>query len=209
LAETDENLSEPMIFFLDRGAGGTRIIRGDPSGFVGELARRWREQFRTPSSPEDLRARMPDEMLPNAVFISYATEDGNAAWRLASDLTTAGVPVWLDKQRLKVGENFERDLGQAVKDGCSFFISLISAATEADAGRYCHKERAWAANRHTDGWVFYLPVIIDGTANPQREPPCFAKTHLYRLPDGRITPEFADRLRKLVDAYRCSGRPRG
>ena len=210
LADVLADLGEPMIFFFDRVIGATRIIPGEPGIFVQELARRWRQGPSSPAdSAEELLRRMPEEMPPGAVFISYSSEDLAAASALAYGLATAGVPVWLDKQRLRVGDNFERSLEHAVKDGCSFFISLISAATEADASRYFHKERAWAANRQVDGFVFYLPVIIDDTAAPKLEPACFGKIHREHLKGGKISREFAQRVLRLVEEYRQSGRPRG
>ena len=78
--------------------------------------------------------------------------------------------------------------------GCSFFLSVISAATEGDANRYCHKERRWAAQRHVNGFVFYIPVVIDDTPEPTLEPPEFAEIHFDRLIRGVVTPSFAARL---------------
>ena len=91
-------------------------------------------------------------------------------------------PAWIDKQRLRSGENYERQLEFAVKSGCSFFISLISKATESDPSRFVHHERKWAAQRHVDGFVFYLPVIIDDTEKPTLEPPEFSRYDIRSVP---------------------------
>ena len=123
-------------------------------------------------------------------------------------LRAAQVPVWMDKERLQVGVDFERRIEFMVKSHCSFFLSLISKATESNPARYVHEERRWAAERHTDGYVFYLPVIIDDTAQPKLEPAKFAKIHIDRLPGGAVTPSFANRLRALVEEYRVAGQPR-
>jgi hypothetical protein len=74
-----------------------------------------------------------------------------------------------------------------------------------------HKERAWAAGRFQDGFVFYLPVVIDDTrsADVKLEPACFAKIHRERFPGGEPTEEFIQRVRFYVEAWRTSGRPRG
>jgi hypothetical protein len=209
IADHHANLGEPTVFFFNHIAKATRIVDGDPSTFVEELARRWHVRRDLSGSGQDFLSHMADEMPRGAVFISYSHDDKAVATRLAEVLSTANIPVWLDKERLRVGENYERSLEHAVRDACSFFISVISAATEADATRYVHKERAWAANRFQEGFVFYLPVVLAGTVDPKFEPPCFAKIHREQLSaDGRPDEEFVQRLRGFVDKWRTSGRSR-
>ena len=41
---------------------------------------------------------------PGAVFLSYASEDSEAAGRIAEALEAAGVTVWLDKNELRGGD---------------------------------------------------------------------------------------------------------
>ena len=68
--------------------------------------------------------------------------------------------------------------------------------------------RRWAAQRHVDGFIYYIPIVIDDTVEPKLEPPSFAKTHFDRLPQGEVTAAFTDKLRKWVEEYRVSGQPR-
>jgi hypothetical protein len=116
----------------------------------------------------------------------------------------------MDRIRLEAGANYERSLQHEVKDACSFFISLISKATEADPARYVHRERAWAAQRHVDGFVFYVPLVLDlsETNLPRLEPECFRTTHYERWKDATLG-HFVRRVRELVDEFRSAGRPRG
>jgi hypothetical protein len=123
-------------------------------------------------------------------------------------LRAAQIPVWLDRQRLQAGENYERSIEFLVKNACSFFLSVISRATDLDATRFVHVERRWAAQRHVDGFVYYIPVVIDETETPKLEPPEFGKIHYDRLPKGVVTAPFANRLRQWVEEYRMSGQPR-
>jgi hypothetical protein len=116
----------------------------------------------------------------------------------------------MDTLRLQAGANYERSLQHEVKDACSFFISLISKATEADPKRYVHRERAWAAQKHVDGFVFYVPLVLDldeGT-EPKLEPERFRHIHYERWNDATLG-NFVLRVRKLVDELRSAGRPRG
>jgi len=95
-----------------------------------------------------------------------------------------------------------------VKSGCSFFVSVISRATESDPTRFVHTERRWAAQRHVDGFVFYVPIVIDDTPEPRLEPASFAKIHFDRLLNGSVTPTFTIKLRKWLEEYRVAGQPR-
>lgn len=208
LTDKPENLGEALVFFFDKVVGTTRIIRGDPTEFTSELALRWRTEYKVECSDDELLTQMPDEMPRGAVFISYSRDDLAAVTQFVRSLRAAQIPVWIDKQRLRSGENYERRLEFAVKNGCSFFISLISKATESDPSRFVHRERKWAAQRHVDGFVFYLPVIIDDTKEPALEPPEFSKIHFDCFMGGRITSVFATQLRHWVEEYRLAGQPR-
>ena len=210
LADTPGNLGEPMIFFFDKAVRATRIIEGEIHGFVGQLSNRWHETFDTEVDSVDFLNRQPADMPRGSVFISYSRDDLAQAIKVAQTLSTVGVPVWLDKQRLQPGENFARSLEHTIKDSASFFISLVSNSTESDATRYVHQERRWAAQKHVDGFVFYIPLIIDQIEDSrvQLEPDCFRQIHRERMSPESL-PLFAARIKYYVDAYRDSGRPRG
>lgn len=214
LADRTENLAAPLVFFFDRVVGVTRIVHGDPTEFTSELTRRWRTAYGADVDAFNVLAQMPDAMPRGAVFVSYSSEDLEAVTRLARGLRSAQVPVWLDKQRLQAGEDYEHSLEAAVRVHCSFFVSVISTATERcledSEGnlRFVHRERRWAAQRHMDGYVFYVPVAIDDTPQPKLEPEAFAKIHFDRLPGGEVTAAFTTRLRALVTEWRESRQPR-
>jgi hypothetical protein len=208
LADRPENLGEPLIFFFNQVVGTTRIIPGAPADFVRELTERWNKEYATTATGEDVLVQMPDEMPRGAVFISYSRDDREAVVTLVSGLRAAQIPVWVDKQRLHAGENYQRNLEFAVKSACSFFVSVISRATESDPTRFVHTERRWAAQRHVDGFVYYIPVIIDDTKEPTLEPANFTKIHFDRLLDGSPTAAFTNKLRKWVEDHRAAGQPR-
>lgn len=208
LADRCESLGEALVFFFDKAVRATRIIDGSPDLFVAELAARWRDAYGATNDSAKFLERQTDDMPPGSVFISYAREDLPATVRVGQALAAAGVPVWFDKQRLKIGENFERSLEHAVKSEASFFLSLISQHTEKTPDRWVHKERAWAAQKHVDGFVFYVPLVIDATQEVRQEPGCFDKIDREWLSDATL-PTFVTRMRRLVDRFRDSGHPRG
>ena len=210
LADQRANVGEATIFFFDHLAKATRVIEGDPSAFVAELFERWQKSRDMSGSAHDFLARLADEMPKGAVFISYSHDDSEAAARVAMRLAAANIPVWLDKERLLAGADYERNLEHAVRDACSFFISLISRNTEASAERYVHKERAWATSRFQEGFVFYVPVVIDETPDSaiKLEAACFENIHRQRAPGGNPPEAFIQRVRQLVETWRVSGRPR-
>jgi len=210
LADTHGNLGAPMIFFFDKAIRTTRIVDGNTGDFINELASRWNDAYGTTNDADSFLHRQPSDMPRGSVFISYSRDDLGTAVKVAQSLSAAGVPVWLDKQRLQAGENYERSLEHTIKDSASFFLSLISRATESDASRYVHQERRWAAQKHVDGFVFYIPLIIDDIVENQvaLEPECFAKLHRNCITNENL-PRFAHRMRNYVDQYRDSGRPRG
>ncbi|MDP2103674.1 MAG: toll/interleukin-1 receptor domain-containing protein [Candidatus Gracilibacteria bacterium] len=207
VAQDPSGISHPTIFFFEQQVGSTRIIPGDPRSFAAELALQWRER-RGSALKGDILSRMTEDMPRGAVFISYSRDDLDVAQELACSLMAAQIPVWLDKKRLDEGHNYERALEYAVKNDASFFISLISKATESDGNRFVHTERAWAAQRHIDGFVFYIPVLIDEIAEVMLEPPQVAKVHRVLLPGGKVTPDFIQRMQRRVAEHRDYGQPR-
>ncbi|WP_313920496.1 toll/interleukin-1 receptor domain-containing protein [Tahibacter sp.] len=208
LADRRGDLPEPMTFFFETETRLTRIIDGDPVHFALELAERWRRRQR-PGDDVDFFARMPQRCPAGAVFLSYGREDRGAVERIGRELMRANVPVWLDTRELQFGDDFDRALESQIKQNCSFFVAIVSAATEdtANAGRYLHKERHWAASRQVDGYVFYLQIFVDLPLGhvARQEPGNILTVQRAALADA---PAFADRLRLFVEENRKSGRPR-
>ena len=66
----------------------------------------------------------------HAVFLSYASQDQEAAQRTYEALREAGIEVWLDKSELRGGDAWGQEIRQRIRD-CRLFIPIISAHTEA------------------------------------------------------------------------------
>jgi hypothetical protein len=63
-----------------------------------------------------------------AVFLSYASQDAEAAQRLAEALRTAGVEVWFDQNELVGGDAWDAKIRGQIAS-CALFVPVISANT--------------------------------------------------------------------------------
>jgi TolB-like protein len=137
-----------------------------------------------------------------AVFLSYASQDADAAVRIAEALRAAGVDVWLDQSELRGGDAWDAQIKKQIHE-CALFIPVISAATRARGEGYFRREWNLAARRLLDmasDTAFLVPVVIDDTREADaRVPEEFLHVHWTRLPGGETSPAFAERVRQLLD----------
>ena len=101
----------------------------------------------------------------HAVFLSYASEDADAALRICDALRAAGIEVWLDRSELRGGDAWDATIRRRIRT-CSLFIPLISASSRARAEGYFRLEWKLAVDRShlmAGDKAFLLPVVIDGT----------------------------------------------
>jgi TolB-like protein/Tfp pilus assembly protein PilF len=139
---------------------------------------------------------------PNgAVFLSYASQDAEAAQRICAALREAGVDVWFDQSELRGGDAWDRQIRERIHD-CRLFIAVISAHTEArDEGYFRHEWKLAVERTHhmADKKPFLVPVVIDETRERGASVP--DKLHEVQwtcLPGGKTPPEFVERVRRLV-----------
>ena len=65
-----------------------------------------------------------------AVFLSYASQDAEAARRICEALRAAGIEVWFDQSELRGGDVWDQKIRQQIHD-CALFVPVISAHTDA------------------------------------------------------------------------------
>jgi TolB-like protein len=144
-----------------------------------------------------------------AVFLSYASEDAAAAERIAVALRSAGIQVWFDREELRGGDTWDRQIRQQIFD-CRLFIAIVSAHTEARDEGYFRREWRLAVERAGDmaeGKAFLVPVVIDGTTERGAAvPDKFRELQWTRLPDGETSLAFVERLRRLLSPQAPSAR---
>ena len=84
-----------------------------------------------------------------AIFISYGSEDSEAATRLMAALTADGLDVWLDMSDLRGGDAWDRRIRERINT-CRLFVPIISAHTEARDEGYFRREWKLAVDRTHD-----------------------------------------------------------
>jgi hypothetical protein len=143
------------------------------------------------------------EMPDNAVFLSYAREDMAAVQAIKAGLESAGIVTWFDIDRLEVGDDYDRKIQRNIAR-CSYFIPVVSAATQRRLEGFFRREWSYAIDRvrnMADGALFILPVSIDATnAADALVPDKFKALHFSQLPAGQVPPEFARRLKDFMQA---------
>jgi hypothetical protein len=135
------------------------------------------------------------------VFLSYASQDAEAARRICESLRTAGVEDWLDADGgLEHGDEWDAKIRRQIKE-CVLFIPLISANTQARLEGYFRIEWELAAQRAlgiASGVAFILPIMIDDTKKPEAlVPDKFRAVQWTRLKGGEMTPEVRARFLKV------------
>ena len=74
-----------------------------------------------------------------AIFLSYASQDADAAKRLCEALRAAGIEVWFDQSDLVGGDARDANIRKQIKD-CALFVPTIPASTQARSEGYFPRE---------------------------------------------------------------------
>jgi TolB-like protein/Tfp pilus assembly protein PilF len=146
-----------------------------------------------------------------AVFLSYASQDAEAAARICAALRAAGVEVWFDQSSLRGGDAWDGLIRRQVRE-CVVFMPVISANTDTRTEGYFRLEWRLAVDRShlmSDDRLFLLPVVIDDTPEPTaRVPDRFRERQWSKLPAGECSPAFAEWVAQVVSGSAPSSAPR-
>ena len=74
-----------------------------------------------------------------SVFVSYASDDREAARSIGDALTSFGLDVWLDQSELGGGDAWDQKIRKQIRE-CDYFMPIISARTEARLEGYFRRE---------------------------------------------------------------------
>ncbi|MBK9246068.1 MAG: toll/interleukin-1 receptor domain-containing protein [Burkholderiales bacterium] len=212
LADDHSGGDERLMTFLQQVSVRTRVYSG-AAHFVDELHRRWSARRQPaqviPMSAAPQRFLPPEREMPDqAVFISYARDDLAAVQKLKAAFDAAGIRTWFDMDRLEGGDDYDRKIQKNIAR-CSYFIPVISAATERRLEAFFRREWSYALDRTrnmADEAIFILPVCIDATdPRSARVPDKFKALHITQLPGGEPAPEFVRRVSNLLSASNRGG----
>jgi len=136
-----------------------------------------------------------------AVFLSYASQDAEAARRICEALRSAGIEVWFDQSELRGGDAWDHSIRKQIKN-CALFMPVISHATHDRREGYFRLEWKLAVDRShlmDAEMAFLLPVVIDDTRDDdERVPERFRELQWTRLPGGETPPAFVERVARLL-----------
>jgi TolB-like protein/Flp pilus assembly protein TadD len=136
-----------------------------------------------------------------AVFLSYASQDAEAAQKICEALRAAGVEVWFDKSELRGGDAWDQSIRRQIKN-CALFIPVVSRHTHERAEGYFRLEWKLAVDRShliTATKAFLLPVVIDDSPDDDEQvPDRFRELQWTRLPAGETPPAFVERVQRLL-----------
>jgi TolB-like protein/Tfp pilus assembly protein PilF len=142
-----------------------------------------------------------------AVFLSYASQDAEAAQRICEALRAAAIEVWFDQSELRGGDAWDQMIRKQIKT-CAIFIPVISRHTHERREGYFRLEWNLAVDRSrliSTTQAFLVPVVIDDTREDDEEvPEKIRDVHWTRLSGGRTPPVFVERIQRLL-----SGEPAG
>ncbi|MDO8539601.1 MAG: toll/interleukin-1 receptor domain-containing protein [Opitutaceae bacterium] len=205
-----------LVLFLRNFSYRTQVYEGSATEFVHALSDRYLARnpgvaaaatdglpSANPGTTE--KGSEPHAMKPGSVFISYSRADSAAVETLHAALEAAGIDVWFDQRRLEGGDDFDAQIKKNIRS-CSYFVPIISASTQSRHEGYFRLEWDLAVERSrliAESVPFILPVAIDPVSEAEAlVPERFRAVHWTRLPGGEPTPEFVERMVRLIRDHR-------
>ena len=148
-----------------------------------------------------------------AVFLSYASQDAEAAKRICDALRAAGVEVWFDRSELVGGDAWDQKIRRQIKE-CALFVPVITANTNARAEGYFRLEWKLAVDRShlmADDAPFIFPIVVGDVADAAaRVPDRFRDVQWTRLRLDETPAELGARVARLLSGEpEASGRQPG
>jgi TolB-like protein/Tfp pilus assembly protein PilF len=137
----------------------------------------------------------------HAVFLSYASQDAEAAARICNSLRAAGIKVWFDQRELRGGDVWDQKIRREIQE-CELFVPIISVNTASRHEGYFRLEWDLADQRShmlARNRAFILPVCLDATPDRGADvPESFQRVQWTRLADGHTPPEFVRHIEQLL-----------
>jgi len=113
---------------------------------------------------ETKQVRREHDEHSRVAFISHSSKDKQFVRKLAADLVANDVKVWLDEQRILVGDSIPEKIAQGLAES-DFFLIVVSENSVASA--WVKKELSGALVHEIERReVIVLPIKLDGAKMP-------------------------------------------
>jgi TolB-like protein/tetratricopeptide (TPR) repeat protein len=139
--------------------------------------------------------------ISHAVFLSYASQDAEAAQKICEALRAASIEVFFDQSELRGGDAWDQKIRHEIHD-CVLFIPIVSQHTQERLEGYFRHEWNLAIERThhmAQQKSFLVPVVVDDTGDQEAfVPDAFRAVQWTRLPGGETPPAFVERIKRLL-----------
>jgi TolB-like protein len=159
-----------------------------------------------PNAMEDAHDAAPGAAIGphlGAVFISYASQDSEAAVRICDALRSARIEVWFDQSELRGGDAWDQTIRSRIRD-CTLFVPIISRHTQERLEGYFRREWKLAVDRTNDmaeEKAFLVPVVVDDTKPQDAAVPAqFRGLQWTVMVGGYASTSFVERIADLLSA---------
>ncbi len=130
-------------------------------------------------------------------FISHSTKDKPFVRKLAADLVASGVKVWLDEQRILVGDSIPEKIAQGLAES-DFFLIVVSRNSTNSA--WVKKELSVALVHEIERRkVTVLPIKLDDASMPDTVRDKLYADFSHSYDDGLEKLLRSIKARKVVD----------
>jgi hypothetical protein len=102
------------------------------------------------------------------IFLLHARSDEGAVHRLYRRLTKDGVEVWLDREKLRPGQDWQYEIRKAIHSSDMIIVCLSNQFNKQ--GGYRHEELRMAvdrANSIQEGEIFIIPARLEACDTPE------------------------------------------
>jgi hypothetical protein len=136
------------------------------------------------------------QMNPSKLFLSHSSRDKRFVRRLAKDLVSRGISVWVDEAEIKVGDSLIEKLREGIDQVDYVAVILSRASIQSE---WVRREVDIAMNQEiAHRKVKVLPILIESlTLNAM---PSFLAAKVYL--DFSTEEGYRDALRRLLERLR-------
>ena len=112
------------------------------------------------ASEEIVSAPAPSEKATQNIFISYAVRNADTVYPLVDSIASLGHEIWIDKQKLKGGDNWAGSIVRGLKAADKFCLMCSAEAFDSDNVR----REVYLADKYKKPM---LPVKLDDAMMPE------------------------------------------